>query len=159
MKDKKRRCKFCRRWYLPDPRTYRRQIACSIPDCRNARRRQANKRWQLQRPGYQHYRRAKVRDWAGNYPQYWRRYRANHPDYVHRDNLRRVLSRKKSRLSAKQDAIRQISVEKLKSIQEIRPPLSAKGDAIDRRVDGLINYLFWKEQSAKQDAISPIPRL
>jgi hypothetical protein len=30
---------------------------------------------------------------------------------------------------------------------------AAKQDAVHRRVDGILDYLFWKESAAKQDAV------
>jgi hypothetical protein len=96
----------------------------------------------------------KIHAWVKGYPNYWHKYRKEHPDYVARDNRRRCSSYKKRKISAKQDAVRQISVEKLESIRDLELVSSAKQDAVHRRVDGILNYLFWKESSAKQDDIA-----
>jgi hypothetical protein len=52
---------------------------------------------------------------------------------------------------AKQDAVRKISVEKLESIRDSEADSVAKQDAVHRRVNGILDYLFWKENVAKQD--------
>ena len=153
MKVKKKRCQFCGRWYTPDSRTARFQKSCGHKSCRKERRRQSVRNWTTRHPDYHSYRGVKVRVWAAK-TNYWKRYRASHPEYVHKDNRRRVLSRKRLSLSAKQNTIRQITVDKLNSIRQNQPLLSAKQNAIDRRVDGLIDLLIWKEQSAKQIIIA-----
>ena len=153
MKVKKKRCQFCGCWYKPDPRTARFQKTCSKETCRKARERQKNRNWTARNPDYQSCRSAKVRAWAVG-SNYWKRYRASHPEYVRRDNRRRVLSRKRHKVSAKQTTISQITVEKLNDIRKKKSFLSAKQTAIDRRVDGLIELLIWKEQSAKQTDIA-----
>jgi hypothetical protein len=60
---------------------------------------------------------------------------------------------KRARCSAKQDAIRQISVERLRGIRAIGAEIPAKQDAMFRRTDALLDFLIWKEGSAKHDAI------
>ncbi len=142
-KNPKKRCSFCRRWYQPDPRTYKEQLACKKAACRKQRRAQANRSYHIRHPRRNENWKLKVRDWARAYPYYWRQYRKNHPDYCIRDNLRRELSAKRSSFSAKTDAMRQMSVEKLLSTQKTEVGYSAKDDAINRRVDGIVDYLLW----------------
>jgi septin family protein len=121
--------------------------------CRKERKSRAKKRWWKNNPDYDNYRRDKIKAWAKTYPDYWRKYRREHPDYVKKDNKRRSVRSKKSGISAKQDEIRKISVEKLNRIQEITPDFSAKQDKINRRVNDILEYLLWKESSAKQNHI------
>jgi septin family protein len=111
--------------------------------------------WTARHPDYQTYRNTKVRTWAAA-RNYWKQYRASHPEYVRKDNKRRVRARKRLKVSAKQTTIRQITVNKLNSIRKNEPVLSAKQTAIDRRMDSLINLLIWKELSAKQTDIASI---
>ena len=140
----KKRCAFCHRWYAPDPRTRKHQLACSDPACGKLRHAQADRSWRIKHPGRPNETwKLKVRAWARNYPYYWRQYRKAHPEYVMRDNRRRVLAAKKARAFRKTDAIRQISVEKIRSIPEMDVGCSAKTDAIVRRVDGIVDYLLW----------------
>ena len=63
---------------------------------------------------------------------YWQNYRKEHPDYVEKDNKRRHASHKKEKNAAKQDTIQ-------------------------RRQNGILDYLIWKESAAKQDAIDIQP--
>jgi len=153
MKIAKRRCDFCHRWFMPHPRTYRQQRCCSKPECRKKQKVRTKKNWWLKNPGYNRDRRQKIRAWAKEHPDYWRRYRREHPEYVARDNKRRSSMHKKQKNAAKQDPIRKISVEKLKSIMEIEPNIAAKQDPIQRRQNGILDYLYWKEFAAKQDII------
>jgi len=148
----KRRCAFCHCWYQPDPRTTKQQRACKKDTCRKARKSSADRSWQIKHPGYGKSRKLKIRAWAQSYPYYWRQYRKKHPDYCLRDNQRRGLAAKRVCYSAKQDAIRQISLEKLWSIQEIGLNHSAKQDGLARQLNGVMDYLIWKESSAKQDS-------
>lgn len=152
MKIAKRRCEFCHKWYLPNPRTYLIQRCCTKPECHKKRKAGADKAWRNKNQGYDKGkgRRKKIRSWARSYPDYWQKYRQEHPEYVKKDNKRRHTSHKKEKNAAKQDTIRKISVEKLKSIKEIKPDSAAKQDAIQHRQNGILDYLFWKESAAKQ---------
>lgn len=153
MNTKKKRCQFCGQWYKPDPRTAHFQKACTNKSCRKERQRKKNRNWAARYPDYHSYRGAKTRQWAAR-TQYWKRYRATHPEYVRKDNKRRVLTRKHLTLSAKQTTIRKITVGKLNSIRNPQPDLSAKQTAIGRRLNDLIDVLIWKELSAKQTNIA-----
>jgi hypothetical protein len=156
MKTKKKRCLFCGHWYEPDPRTAHFQKACGRASCRKERRRQKNRNWAARYPGYHSYRGAKIREWAAR-TAYWKRYRQSHPEYVRKDTKRRILARKRLKVSAKQTTIHQITVDKLNSIRKHELVLSAKHTAMDRRIDSLIDLLIWKEVSAKQTNIASIP--
>jgi hypothetical protein len=98
----------------------------------------------------------KVCAWAKGYPDYWQEYRRNHPEYRDRDNQRRRVSRKRAQNAAKQDAIREISVEKLTSIPRFEPETAAKQVPMDRRVDAVVEYLLWQARAAKHDAIEMV---
>ena len=150
---KSQRCVICHLWFRPNPRTFRNQKACSRPPCQKKRKFLADQSWRIRHPTYGHSLRHKVQAWAKTYPDYWRHYRATHPNYVERDNRRRRLSRKKALGAAKQDAIGQIAVDKLRGIPVVGPESAAKQDAILRRLNGGVEFLFWKETAAKQGPI------
>lgn len=156
-KAKKQRCCICHKWYEPDSRARKQQKSCDNKACRKEQKSRANKSWLTRHPEYGCSRKLKTRDWAKQYPNYWQEYRSDHPEYRAKDNKRRCLSRKQAKNAAKQDEIREFSVEKLKSIQCFEPENAAKQDGIDRRVDSLIEYLLWKECAAKQDDMVIIP--
>lgn len=140
----RKRCVYCHRWYEPDPRTRKQQLACKDPACRKLRHAAADRSWRIKRPGrHGENWKLKVRAWARNYPHYWRQYREAHPDYCERDNRRRVLSAKSARAFRKTDAMRQIAVEKIQSIWDLGLSCSAKTDATARRVEGIMGYLLW----------------
>lgn len=145
----KKRCTFCGGWYTPDARTRTQQLACGRWECRKKRKAQADRTWRIKHPDYGGSRNMKVRAWARNFPDYWRQYRRTHQEYASKDIERRVRSRSKAELSAKQDAIRQFSLELFQSVQKIGVEMSAKQDGIARRVEGIEEYLVRKGLSAK----------
>jgi hypothetical protein len=151
MRKSQKRCDYCQKLYTPDPRTAAHQKSCSSPECRKERKKRADQSWRMRFPNHPRDRRNKIRAWARTYPDYWRRYRATHPDYVQNDNKRRRRARKIAASAAKQDAIRQIAVGKLRDIQAMAPDGAAKQDAITRRTVALLDFLLWKESAAKRD--------
>ena len=153
MKIAKKRCEFCHRWFTPYPGTYRQQRCCSNPECRKKQKAKTKKNWWLKNPGYNKDRRQKIRGWAKQYPDYWCEYRREHPEYVAKDNKRRNSCYKRRKIPAKQDLLSKISVEKLKSINEIKSNFPAKQDPLQRQVKSIVDYLIWKEFPAKQDVI------
>lgn len=146
------RCVHCHRWFRPNRRKISIQKACLKRRCQKRRHRDNCRTWREKNPEQDQSRRGKVRGWAAAYPDYWRRYRTDHPDYVRLDNGRRRRARRIAVGAAKRDSIKAISVEKLRELQEMGAGPAAKRDSLDRRVDGLLDYLIWKESAAKRDA-------
>lgn len=138
----KKRCNQCRRWFSPYPRKKDIQETCSRRACQRERHRQACEAFHQGNPGYDKGPRPKTRPRRLGY---WQRYRATHPDYRLRDNARRQKARRKARRAATRDALREISVGKLRSIQAGKPQTAATRDALARRVDGIVDFLVWKE--------------
>jgi hypothetical protein len=153
----RKRCLVCHAWFSPRPQNPH-QATCSKAPCQKNRHRKACLVWNKKHPRNDQSRRAKIRAWARAFPYYWQRYRAEHPDYRQHDNARRKRLYQVAAVSAKQDVWSQIAVDKLSSIAAVCPDPSAKQDAWDRRVDGVLAYLLWKERSANQDAIVLTPR-
>lgn len=89
------------------------------------------------------------------FPRYWRDYRAAHPAYRERERRRMAQKRRRELRVAKRDECRKIAVEKLSAIAALEPGRVAKPDVCDRRVGGLLNFLFWKEGVAKPEG-SPV---
>jgi hypothetical protein len=150
------RCRYCGRCFRPDPRKRGRspQKTCGREACRRKHQRRKNVEWRKRHPGYGKSRCAKTRAWAKAYPDYWKRYRSEHPEYARRDNRRRVAAKKRARRSAKQTVISQKLVEKLLAVKEIGPERSAKQTVMARRVEALVEALVWKERAAKQSLIA-----
>ena len=151
---RRKECRYCGRWFVPDARVGHRQKRCFQEECRRAENRRKARKYIACNPDILKSLRAKMRVWAKAYPHYWRQYRESHPEYVARDNARRAASLRRSRCSAKRTSMREVAVEKLQRIKDFaRADCSAKLTERDRRVDGLVEYLFWtvKEPfSAKQ---------
>ncbi len=141
MKPIESRCEYCGRRYEPDPHTARHQKACPRPECGRARRRQKQRRWRALNPGYEGSRHAKRGAWAEAFPDYWRQYRATHPEYTARDNLRRVRSRR-LKVSANVTALRRAVVEKAAVLGRTQEPeVSANVTALFRRVEAVEDCL------------------
>ena len=82
---KRRKCLFCRRLFIPDPRVKERQKTCGRQECRREQKRQLDARWRSQhrdyfRGLYPHQKQA-----YGTRAEYRKRYRKEHPDYVRRN--------------------------------------------------------------------------
>src|SRR5215475_6192458 len=79
----KRKCKHCRTFFAPDPRSAKRQRYCAQPACRQASKAASQRRW-LQKPGNRDYFTGpthveRVRQWRSAHPGYWRRQGARAP--------------------------------------------------------------------------------
>jgi hypothetical protein len=150
-----KRCEHCRHWFHPDPRTAAFQKFCPAPECRRQSRLASHRRWWLENGReLDEARASKHKDWARD-TAYWRNYRADHPDYVRRDNERRRKAKKRALRAANQDMRREISVGKLRDILASVPEKAANQDMILRPVRGVVDYLLWKEGSANQDNTDP----
>ncbi|MBI4368905.1 MAG: hypothetical protein HY547_01605 [Elusimicrobia bacterium] len=152
---KKKRCARCRQWFRPWPTLGNIQRFCSKARCQRERHRQACLDWHNKHPHYnqKESRRRKIRAWAKR-RNYWHNYRNKNRSYRLRDNARRRRLYKRLRLRAKRDALRQIALGKLQSIRDLRIPSSAKRDACDPRMENLLEFLIWKESSARRDGIA-----
>lgn len=150
----KKRCIICGKWYIPNPRTAKTQRTCSDPACRRERKLRADKAWLAKNPGWTAGRRIKARQWSQAYPDYWRNYRAEHPEYRERECLRK--KRYRVLCAAKQDAIRQNPVGYLREVRRLGPKNAAKQDAIGQQLDGVLDYLTVRACAAKQDDIAPL---
>jgi hypothetical protein len=92
------------------------------------------------------------------YPDYGRHYYTTHTEYVERDKLRRITSRRKAKLSGKQTDWRKTAVERLDAIETMgQPNWSGKQTDLDRRMGAMLGYLRWTVEaglSAKQTSIA-----
>ena len=113
----------CRRLFHPNPRVKNHRY-CDKRDCQRARKR----RWQRQKmrddPDYRDNHRAGQQAWLERNRDYWRRYRALHPEYVKRNRLFQKERDRKRQDLAKMDALGEISSVKPGSYYLI----PAKGD-------------------------------
>ena len=88
----KRKCKHCRTFFYPDPRSAKRQHYCAQPACRQASKAASQRRW-LRKPDNRDYFSGpahveRVRQWRQAHPGYWRRQRSRTPEALQEDSMR-----------------------------------------------------------------------
>jgi hypothetical protein len=74
---KRRKCRCCSEFFIPDYRNQGRQHYCGKPDCRHASKQASQQRW-LRQPANRDYFRGpqnvqRVRDWRQAHPGYWKK--------------------------------------------------------------------------------------
>ena len=162
---RKQRCPYCHKWFLPNPRTLRyeptsgkyhsTQKACNRLQCRRERKRCADRDWRERNRDWFKGRHEKIRKWAKEYPGYWKRYRAAHAGYTHKNRVKsRLRMRQKRKMFAKQDAISANPVGYLDGIRHLgQEKMFAKQDAIGLQIDGIVAFLMTREMFAKPNDI------
>lgn len=81
-KRKRKRCHWCQKVFIPNPRLKERQMSCGEPECKGEQKRSSHRQWKVkEKDAYVQ----NQRDWRKNNPDYWREYRASHPEYVVRN--------------------------------------------------------------------------
>ena len=88
-KRRRKRCRFCRKLFDPNPRVGSRQIACSDPCCQKARKSSNQAAWLERHPGYFQGRYRDTQRWLQEHPGYLAAYRRENPLRVVEDNERR----------------------------------------------------------------------
>jgi hypothetical protein len=73
----KKKCKYCRRIFIPDPRVGERQISCFRSVCKTKRKAIAQKKWTKSNPDYFHGRYLETRIWRESNPNYQKVWRNN----------------------------------------------------------------------------------
>lgn len=148
MKPASKRCVYCARWFVPDPRTPH-QKTCKRKRCRLKRKRDAQRRWLDDTPDYFEGRYDNTKSWLEKHPGYQKKYRAEHPEYVAADNRARRERKKRQRRRADiQDALPRREIARLQVLEgaDIQ-------DTIRRRLDGLLTVLASPPLADIQDAI------
>ncbi|MCB4755962.1 MAG: hypothetical protein LHV69_02850 [Elusimicrobia bacterium] len=114
---RQKKCRYCGEWYTPYPQTYRRQKACSNPECQARRSREAAHRWHQKNPAYDDGRQAYVKKWRKEHPRNWPQYRAEHAESTKRNRAQQRGRDRKRRFLAKQHDSDSVHLEKLKRIR------------------------------------------
>ena len=83
---RKRKCKNCKDYFMPDPRNRARQKFCSKPPCRKASKTDSQRRW-LQKPENQDTFKCadnvkRVQEWRKRNPGYWRQRKTDKEDVL-----------------------------------------------------------------------------
>lgn len=134
---RKKRCRYCRDWFIPDPHAPH-QETCSKPACRKKRKEAAQKNWVKKNPNYFNNDYVRVKQWLKAHLGYLAKYRAAHPEYVAKDNQNRRLRRQrlKRRSADIQDAWRRREIERISAIKgaDIQ-------DTLGLKLAGIIGFL------------------
>jgi hypothetical protein len=93
---RKRPCRFCRRWFLPDARQGEQQYACPEPACQARRKAENQRDWLEREPGYFRGRAEKHRTYRTSHPDVKRDWRARHPEVRERERIARSKRRQKA---------------------------------------------------------------
>ena len=105
---KQRRCPYCLRLFIPDPRRQERQATCGSQECRRIRKLQSDKEWRSRHQDYFRDIYQQQKEVYGTRAEYKRRYRRCNPEYVrrnaafvkkHRESLRKAQSKPVSHTS------------------------------------------------------------
>ena len=104
---RKRPCRFCRRWFLPNARQAGQQYACSASGCQERRQAENRAAWLERDPGYFRGRIVKQRAYREAHPEVKRDWRARNPEVRERERLARAKRRRKAptRRAVEQEAI------------------------------------------------------
>ena len=97
--DGRRRCKACGQPFTPYLCVPRQQY-CSAVACQKTRRRLTQKRKMAEDPDYRYNQKRAQKQWRDSHGGYWRRYRADHPEYdqSNRERQRERNARRRERL-------------------------------------------------------------
>lgn len=82
----RRLCAACGMQFVPRPQIHN-QLFCSNPQCQRERRRRRQAEKRANSPGQRANDAQYYRDWVIKNPDYWKRYRANHPEYAERNRI------------------------------------------------------------------------
>ena len=80
----KRRCRACRRMFVPKAQVPG-QCFCVDEPCQQERRRRWQKKKRHSDADYRDNERRAQRTWAARHPRYWKEYRREHPEYDERN--------------------------------------------------------------------------
>ena len=95
---KRKRCRYCKRLFIPDPRVGERQKTCGDPLCQKAHKAKNNTRWRGRNPDYFKNDYPRIKGWLDQHPGYLKQYRQSHPGYVKKNREARRLRYRRKRL-------------------------------------------------------------
>lgn len=135
----KRRCLYCGKRFVPDPRVGVRQKACFDPECQKQRHDESHGHWRKDNANYfqgsTHYFQQKLWLAKPKNRDYLKRYRKAHPGYVAKDNKARKSRRERQMSDMKDERIR-------REIDQIRSLRGADmKDTIQLKIDGILAFL------------------
>jgi hypothetical protein len=82
---KRKKCPYCHRLFVPNPRLKERQKTCGRQECRRKQKRLSNKEWRSLHPGYFRGIYLQQKEVYGTRAEYKKQYRRKNPEYVRRN--------------------------------------------------------------------------
>ena len=107
-----RRCRYCQQTFRPAP-YHPQQRVCSKPACQRQRRNDYRRQKIASDPIYQQVCLESPRKWRTSNPDYWKKYRQEHPEQVERNRRQqrlRDLKRRLVNLANNNLAVRQVQI-------------------------------------------------
>ena len=121
MKD--RRCRYCRQVFRPN-RYHPQQQVCGNLACQSQRRRDYHRQKIASDPVYQQVCLESPRNWREAHPDYWKKYRRDHPEQVDRNRRKQRWRDQKRRLANL--ANNTLAPSQVPSVQSLISPDSCK---------------------------------
>lgn len=101
-KYRKRKCRFCKEYFLSDVRNAWHQEFCKKPQCRKASKANSQKKWLQKKENKDYFRGSenvrRVQQWRKAHPGYWKN-RKNHPQNALQDHSKEECHEKQSVVS------------------------------------------------------------
>jgi hypothetical protein len=89
-------CCNCAEFFMPSPR-HKNQIYCMKPECRRAKKASWKRNKMRTDPDYRYNHKLANQKWARTHPDYWRKYRRDHPAYVERNRILQAVRNRRGR--------------------------------------------------------------
>lgn len=164
---RQRKCRKCRELFYPDPRSYfpmkgnpaKRKSAqryCSKPECKQASRRETNKKYWMKDPELRQRNKLACRSWRKKNKGYWKKRRREDPAYTKRN---RELQRRRDHVDlANTDTITTLRHEKLKRIGVLIDLANTDTIKIPETLisEEILLFLMWRERLANTNAIAGV---
>ncbi|MDH5203428.1 MAG: hypothetical protein OEW69_09235 [Nitrospirota bacterium] len=96
---KKRKCKYCETFFMPNPKVGKRHKICGSPSCKKALKAENNAAWRRKNPDYYKGYYFRLKEWLCSHPTYLKRYREEHPEYVEKNRIAQRIRDRKRRLN------------------------------------------------------------
>lgn len=144
-------CAHCGCLFTPDPRV-KNQRYCGEIECRRVRKRKWQKKKLREDPDYKENQRQCQRDWHRRNPEYYRKYRKDHPRYCQRNKLLQSCRNARARPIAKMDALKPAPLNTPGAFYLI--PVIAKMDASVQKIIVIPMRYVGQGLIAKDDSIA-----
>ena len=93
---KRKRCRYCKKLFIPNPRVGDHQVTCDDPHFKKAHKAKTNAHWRRRNPDYFRNDYPRVKRWLDQHPGYLKQYRQTHLEYMKKNReIQRVRDRKK----------------------------------------------------------------